>query len=121
MARIHHDTHEATQMKKLFIGFLLFIAIMLTGCITTTRDGTHTGQVTAIEENGLIWPTYDAYVKTDATSSQEDVYCVENKELIPILRNLSESRTKITVHYHSELFVAPWRCTGSDIIDSIST
>ena len=109
------------NMRTTLIGFLLFTTLLATGCITTTRDGTHTGQVTTIEENGMIWPTYDAYVKTDATSSQEDVNCVENKELIPLLRDLSESRVKITVHYHSELFVAPWRCSGSDIIESVTT
>lgn len=88
--------------------------LLLTSCWQTTRNAEHNGQVTAVELNGVVWPTWSVYVKTDISSSQEDQYCVEDQNLIPLMKNLSDSRAKVTFFYRDEFIIAPWRCSGSD-------
>ena len=106
-------------MYKILVVAMILVSILLSGCITTTTNGRHSGQITAIEKNGLIWKTWDVYVKTDISSSQEDRYCVEDETLIPKLDKLSKDRQKVTVLYKAELIVAPWRCEGSEIITGV--
>jgi len=111
---------EGEMMKgKIILVLVLVIALSLSGCIETLKNGRHSGQITAIEQNGLIWKTWDVYIKSDISSSQEDRYCVEDVSLIPQLDMLSKSRTKVTVLYRGEFFVAPWRCTGLEIITGV--
>lgn len=95
--------------KILLIGSIIILQL-LSGCIETLSKGEHNGQITAIEKSGLIWKTYSVYVKSDISSSQEDRYCVEDESLIPQLEQLSKNRTKITLIYRGELYIAPWRC-----------
>jgi hypothetical protein len=106
------------RMKKL-IPLLLGAAILLPGCGTTLTNGSHVGIVTAVEKSGVIWKTWDVYVKTDATSSQEDTYCVEDDDVISTIRAANLTRKKVELIYHDEFFIAPWRCGSSPIIDSI--
>lgn len=86
------------------------MAALLSGCIETVSNGKHSGQITATDKTGLIWKTWDVYVKTDISSSQEDKYCVEDASLILLLNELSEDRTKVTILYRDEFYTAPWRC-----------
>ena len=65
-------------MKKLLL-LLPVVALLLTGCWVTTTDGEHTGFVTAVEKNGAFWKTGRVYIKSDLSSSQEDIYCVSAK------------------------------------------
>jgi len=95
---------------KIIVGLMLLIALIVSGCIETLSNGKHTGQITSIEKEGLIWKTYTIYVKSDTSSSQEDTYCVENLDILPELYQLSKDRTKVTLLYRDEMIVAPWRC-----------
>ncbi|MFZ3385335.1 MAG: hypothetical protein WA144_15550 [Candidatus Methanoperedens sp.] len=108
-------------MKANTMIMMVFVlaVVLLSGCIETLKNGRHSGQVTAIEQSGLIWKTWDVYVKSDISSSQEDRYCVEDVSLIPQLDALSKSRTKVTVLYRGEFYVAPWRCNGLEIITGV--
>lgn len=67
----------------------------------TTRNGEHSGFVTAIEQQGVIFSNYRVYFKTDNSSSQEDVYCVNraNKELADILKQKNLAREQVTIQY----------------------
>lgn len=106
-------------MKKLIVSTAIALTlIVLPGCAVTTTGGEHVGIVTAMEKHGLIWKTWDAYVKTDATSSQEDTYCVEDSDVVDMLRQFNVSREKVVLHYHAEMITAPWRCNGNEIIDA---
>jgi hypothetical protein len=106
-------------MKKLLL-LLPVVALLLTGCWVTTTDGEHTGFVTAVEKNGAFWKTGRVYIKSDLSSSQEDIYCVENQEVFNSLKDKSVNKEKVTVVFHDEAAVAPWRCGGEmGIIDSI--
>jgi hypothetical protein len=107
-------------MRKILVLSLLILPLILTGCWKTTVDGEHTGYITAVEKNGAIWKTGRAYIKTDKSSSQEDAYCVENQEVFNQLKEKAVNQEKITVVFHSEMIIAPWRC-GEEIavIDKI--
>lgn len=98
-------------MKKTILAILgvIFIA----GCGVTTRDAEHTGYITAVEKNGLIWPTGRVYVKSELSSSQEDAYCVEDENVYKLLKEKSIKKENVTLIYKSEAIVAPWRC-GED-------
>lgn len=103
-----------TNIKKTTITIaILFLLVLFSGCIETLSKGKHSGQITAVQKEGLIWQTWDVYVKTDISSSQEDKYCVEDESLIPQLYTLSENRTKITLLYRGEFYTAPWRCSDT--------
>lgn len=95
-------------MKKTL--FIVLGLVLLSGCGVTTNDAEHTGFITAVEKNGLIWKTGRAYVKTDLSSSQEDYYCVENQELYNSLREKAKNKEQVTLVYKAEIVVAPWRC-----------
>lgn len=107
-------------MKKvLLLSVLLLTPLLLTGCYKTTVNGEHTGQVTAVESTGVIWKTNDVFFKSDAQSSQEDIYCVEDNDVMEQLVTYSKNKNTVSVKYHSELVVAPWRCNESTIIDKV--
>lgn len=98
---------------------MAFVSIMLSGCWITTEQGKHSGQITAIEKNGIFWKTWDVYIKSDISSSQEEHYCVEDERLIPILEQVSKHKLRVTLNYHSEFVIEDWRCTTNDIVDSV--
>lgn len=79
-----------------------------------TELGKHTGTVTAIETNGLIWKTDSVFFKTDSQSSQEDRYCILDKELKSKLEAYQESKTKVTIEYEDYLLVGYALCSDGD-------
>jgi len=105
-------------MKK----FLLIIplALALQGCITTTVDGEYTGYVTAVEKTGLIFKTWDVYVKTDRESSQEDKFCVPSDEVAKQLKGFGTEKKRALIKFHDE-FWTPIRCNvgKAGIVDSV--
>lgn len=118
-------------MKKGFTLIELLVIIAIVGIVCSVifglfiqihapNSGDHTGYVTAVEQEGLIWHTYRAFIKTDPQSSQEDQYCVTDPDVISQLQKDSESRTLITVGYSIGLITYPWQCKGeSSIINSV--
>lgn len=101
-----------TLMAILIILFIVILAVLIiTGVpIEITRGGTHTGYVTAVEENGMIWHKYTIYFKTDAQSSQEDIYCVKDANIIETLRNVEQNKEKVTITYNSYLMNGMINC-----------
>jgi hypothetical protein len=94
--------------------------LMFTGLHLNTGNGEHTGYVTAVERNGLIFKTGRVYIKTDTSSSQEDEYCVTDPSVYAQLEELSRSQSKVTVKYHSWLIAGLPFCKGEPaVINSI--
>ncbi len=61
------------KTKVVIVAMLIMIIVsLLSGCIETMNNGKHSGQITAIEKEGVIWKTYTVYVKSDISSSQEE-------------------------------------------------
>jgi hypothetical protein len=112
-----------------FLGFgLVVILIVLlplilfnTLFIQDTSNGHHTGQVTAVETTGVIFKTDRVFFKSDAQSSQEDVYCVIDKNVKSQLESYSRDKTTITVTYDDYL-IKGWKyCDGeSGIITGVT-
>lgn len=110
-------------MKRFFIGFALLALIVLPGCGTVTEDGEDAGVITAVEKNGLIWKTWTVYQKSDAAATTADRYCVEDDEIARVLKEASQNKQRVSLKYHDELIVAPWRCNGEEagIVDGVET
>ena len=80
-------------------------------------EGQHRGYISAVDERGYFYRNYDVFFKTEAESSQEDVYCIyrDNKDLIEKAKEVSQSRELVTIYYHG---VRGWGrdlCEGSEI------
>jgi len=77
------------------------------------NNGQHTGYVTAVEQEGLIWKTWRAYVKTDPMSSQEDSYCVTDPSVVSQLQSIETSRALVTINYSSPYLVGNGSAAGN--------
>lgn len=102
------------------IGVVLsFISIPLFPLIhfSSTREGKHTGYVTAIEQEGYFFPNYRVYFKTDNSSSQEDKYCLHrNKaELANKLKTVSVKRQLVTITFNGVRGIGPGLCNDIEI------
>lgn len=107
-------------MKRLLVLPLFFL--LLTGCIRTTSGGSHTGYITAVETNGIIFKADYVYIKTDLSSSQEDKYCIEDDDVLSQVKQAQSDKSKVTLKYHDELFYWPSRChngTAQGMVDSV--
>lgn len=101
------------------VGGLIGILFALIGG-GVPNSGQHTGIVTSVEQEGIIWHTYKAYVKTSAQSTQEDAYCVTDPQVVTALQNDADAIKEVTVYYSRGFFVGPWSCGGeSSIIRSV--
>lgn len=78
-----------------------YIPVYIWGLKYETGKGEHVGYVTAVERYGLIYKTNRVYVKTDTQSSQEDDYCVIDKDVYSKLEELSKSKEKVSLKYFS--------------------
>jgi len=94
----------------LLILYGLYFSFFSNGFIKTTDDGEHTGTVTAVEKNGII------YFKSDAQSSQEDIYCVIDEELVKNLKDKAINKTKITIQYIDYFIIGYKYCAGEPAI-----
>ena len=104
-----------------FLGWFVIIIIALVGWSTishigATNEGQHTGYITSVEQEGLVWKTWRAYVKTDPQSSQEDAYCVTDPVMVDVLKSEEDNRDLITVSYSSPFVVFKWECGGENSI-----
>ncbi len=96
---------------------LIFLA-MIGGGIP--NSGQHTGIVTSVEKEGIIWQTYGAYIKTSAQATQEDKYCVTDSSVVAQLQDDAQQIKEVTVQYSRGFFVWPWQCgSESSIINSV--
>lgn len=109
-------------MKYLSTGVVVLLLLYglvhlaVSGWHYETGHGEHTGYVTAVETNGLLFKTDRAYVKTDTQSSQEDKYCVLNSAVTEQLRKYSAKKAHITVSFVSFLVAGAKYCKGEDAI-----
>lgn len=94
-----------------FTLFLLFVGILLIGG-GTPNEGTHTGYVTAVEKEGIIWRVNSAYFKTDTQSSQEDKYCASD-DVVTQLKEAQVAKKLVTIEYKRGFFLFPWECSLS--------
>lgn len=100
---------------SLFIAFIVITSF--TGLHMQTGEGQHVGYVTATSTHGIFFKTSTAYVKTDTQSSQEDSYCVIDKNVLRQLQDLSDAHAHVQVHFISYFSAGIANCSGEgDII-----
>lgn len=80
-------------------------------------DGQHNGVVTAVEFNkNILWDSTLVYFKTDAQSTQEDIYCVNDQNLKLKLEKYSNERTRVTIKYQNPFLLWRAQCNGGNSI-----
>jgi len=97
-------------LLTLIIGFTIFGLE-----IKDTENGHHTGYVTAIETNGIIFKTDSVYFKTETESSQEDRYCIIDKEIKKQLEEYQRDKKLVTIEFYDNIFRGIKNCKGFDI------
>lgn len=103
----------AVLYTVIFITVVMMVILGLFINSIGSSVGQHTGIVTAVEHNSnLIWDANLVYFKTSDTSNQEDVYCVNDVNIIPQLRLYSENKTKVTIYFQNSFIFWKWDCNG---------
>ena len=100
----------------IILGLIALFTVSLTGLHYQTGQGEHTGFVTAVEKEGVIWKTGTAYFKTDVSSSQEDKYCVIDDSVYARLEQASQHKEKITIQHKSYFATSVNECGDEDAI-----
>jgi hypothetical protein len=95
---------------------IFWIIPIFTGVNIKNNEGQYKGYITSVERNGVIFVGYNAYLKTDLTSSNEDKACIdrENKELIERLKVAQEKKENITVGYEGVWQYGLGECPNAD-------
>ena len=86
---------------------------------SSTTEGVHSGFVTTVQQNGYIFPNYQVYFKTDNSSSQEDVYCVNrnNTYLGKKLKELNLAKKRVSITYKGVRGFGIDLCEGQEITE----
>jgi hypothetical protein len=104
--------NRGTVDEGLGIVFLV-LAIIFFVCTANfhiPNSGQHTGYVTSVEQSGIIWKTWTAYIKTDPQSSQEDTYCVTDSKTVTALQSAETEKSSVTVNYSVPWITWKWQC-----------
>lgn len=114
------DALFALVIGLLFLAAVLLFIGLFAGLATVSwvgrTAGTHTGIVTAVETNSLIWDTRRAYFKTSLESTQEDTYCIQNEALYQRLSEASNTGERLTIRFSHPLIEWRWNCGGDHAI-----
>lgn len=81
-------------------------------------NGTQTGFVEAVQQEGVIWQNYHIFIKSSNEASQADKYCIleRNRHLAEDIRRESEGGSKISIKYHRNFYLLPLgRCDGDEV------
>lgn len=117
------DTEEKVfGCFTLLIVFVVLASILISvvGFHYNTGSGQHTGYVTAVQKQGVFFKTWRAYVKTNTQSSQEDMYCVIDENIVKQLQDAAENNRQVTISYIDWLEPGITNCSGeTDIINGI--
>jgi len=95
---------------------ILWIIPIFTGVNIKNNEGQYKGYITSVEKTGAIFVGYNAYLKTDLTSSNEDKACIDrnNQDLINSLKEAQEKKENITVEYEGVWQYKIGECPGAD-------
>lgn len=105
-----------TLISAFLIWVVLFVPIF--GFNYNTGDGVQVGYISAVENNGVFFKTYTAYVKPTLESTQEDMYCVIDEDIIEKLILASEKKQNVKVGYYSLFSAGMKKCGGEGAIIS---
>lgn len=95
---------------------VVWIVLIFTGVYVKNNEGQYKGYITAVERNGAVFVGYNAFLKTDLTSSNEDMACIDrgNKQLIERLKTAQENKENIVVEYEGVWQYKIGECPNTD-------
>lgn len=95
---------------------VFWIVPIFTGFHVENNEGQYKGYIVSVEKNGAIFQGYNAYLKTDLTSSNEDIACIDrnNPTLIEKLKLAQEKKENLTLIYRGVWQFAIGECPGAD-------
>ncbi len=99
---------EPEELGKLIL--IISILVLSAGAVflpfygfhSSTGSGEHLGYITASETTGVMFKTDRIYFKTSLRSSQEDKYCVIDKDVYKRLQKVKPNQ-QIDIYYESYL------------------
>lgn len=107
---------EGVVVSAIIVVLFLGIVLPFTGLHYEISNGEHTGYITAVEQNGIIFKTYSLYIKTKLDSSQEDRYCVDGDEqFIEELKEKSRNEEQVTLEFVDYFARGIYLCKTNDI------
>lgn len=95
---------------------LFWIIPIFTGINVQNSQGQYVGYVTAVEQTGAMFVGYNVYLKTDLTSSNEDVACIErtDADLIERLKEIQKNKESVVLEYEGVWQYKIGECPKSD-------
>lgn len=111
-------------MKKTLA--LALVCMALSGC-WTTQQGQKTGTLVKVSKEGLFWGTYEGemvrggFDSGSGSNGREFHFTLGQTRNQNVKRAISmmEKNKPITVVYHCEAFVAPWRGENKCFLDKV--
>lgn len=94
---------------------ILWIVPIFTGIHVKNNEGQFKGYVTAIEQSGAIFVGWNAHLKTELESSNEETACINrtDKELIEGLKKAQVNKENIVLQYEGVWQYAIGECPSS--------
>jgi hypothetical protein len=115
-----------TILGFIILGFFLSSVILgYMGISTPVGESSYTGVIVDVEHNrGYIFRTTQVYMKTDATASAVETFCVKadsQPELFESVKKNYQDGEKVTVDYDRPIWVSPFKCqSGHSVINSVN-
>ena len=113
---MEEEEYQKTSLIIWLLSSVIWIIPLFTGVNIQNNEGQYKGYITAIEKNGAFFKGYNAYLKTDLTSSNEDKVCVnrDDKKLIERLKIAQENKELILIEYVGVIQYPIGACPNSD-------
>ena len=110
------------EEKAVVISVLLLVFVGLGISLihfSSLGEGEHYGQITSVDQRGYFFRNYDLYFKSDASSSQEDEYCIfrSDTELVEKAKQAILSKAKVLLKYQGVRGFGWGLCSFAQITD----
>ena len=105
---------------------LFFVGLISLGLFVNdlgSSSGDHLVFITAVEHRqGLFFEDRLAWVKTDLTTTQEEVYCISNPQVKAQLQEAQWNKERVLIHYEHTSILWNSECNqGQSIITGVTT
>lgn len=109
-------------MKKLIL-LMIVCLIALTGCYTTS-EGNRVGTITKFSSKGFLVRTWEGEMilgGSGASGSSVNTwrFSVADESLVAAIQAAQKKAEVITLQYHEEWIVAPWRADTNYLVDAV--
>lgn len=114
------------RYRNLMIGAVAVASLSLGGCFNTATSE-KVGTIVKFGKEGAFVSSWEGELIRGGLTSGSGAqgrafdFTVEDPALVPILRDAMEKNREVKIHYHREMFAAPWRTETKDnyFVDSV--